>query len=136
MFVFFPDVIVTLWFQNYRKWNTRSRKDLRTRMQGMILEDDPECQLTVGCDVLSFDIENEIIIIHSFIRDKYPLKFPELESAHSSPYRLCLSCKKIGNEMDFTLVNLDGLLPAATITVVSMTASTTSGILKRSFTRQ
>ncbi|KAI8528764.1 hypothetical protein RHMOL_Rhmol12G0172600 [Rhododendron molle] len=35
--------------------------------------------------------------------------------------------KKIGNETDLTLVDLDGLLPSATITVVSITASTTSG---------
>ncbi|URE22809.1 U4 U6 small nuclear ribonucleoprotein, partial [Musa troglodytarum] len=35
--------------------------------------------------------------------------------------------KKIGNEMDLTLVDLEGLLPSAIIMVVSVTASTTSG---------
>lgn len=34
---------------------------------------------------------------------------------------------RIGNEMDLTLVNLDDLLPAATVMVVTVTATTTSG---------
>ena len=35
--------------------------------------------------------------------------------------------KAIGNEMDMTLVDLDGVLPSATIMVVSVTGSTTNG---------
>lgn len=35
--------------------------------------------------------------------------------------------KQIGNEMDLTKVQLEGLLPSATIMVVSVTATTTSG---------
>ena len=35
--------------------------------------------------------------------------------------------KAIGNEMDLTVVNLEGILPSATIMVVSVTATTTSG---------
>ncbi|KAK4402810.1 U4/U6 small nuclear ribonucleoprotein Prp31 [Sesamum angolense] len=38
--------------------------------QGLVLEDDPEYQLIVDCNALSVDIENEIVIIHNFIRDK------------------------------------------------------------------
>ncbi len=33
----------------------------------------------------------------------------------------------IGNEMDVTLVDLDRLLPPATVMVVTVTATTTSG---------
>ncbi|XVF44029.1 hypothetical protein PTKIN_Ptkin02bG0087400 [Pterospermum kingtungense] len=73
--------------------------------QGMVLEDDPEYQLIVDCNALLVDIENEIVIIHNFICDN----------------------EKIGNEMDLTLVDLEGLLPSAIIMVVSVTASTTSG---------
>ena len=36
--------------------------------------------------------------------------------------------KAIGNEMDMTLVDLDGVLPSATIMVVSVTGSTTNGV--------
>ncbi|KAH7515735.1 hypothetical protein FEM48_Zijuj10G0057900 [Ziziphus jujuba var. spinosa] len=95
--------------------------------QGIVLEDDPEYQLIVECNSLSVDIENEIVIIHNFIRDKYRLKFPELESLVHHPIDYARVVKKIGNEMDVTLVDLEGLLPSAIIMVVSVTASTTSG---------
>ncbi|CAN0892910.1 U4/U6 small nuclear ribonucleoprotein Prp31 homolog [Linum grandiflorum] len=98
-----------------------------TEDQGMVLEDDPEYQLIVDCNALSVDIENEIIIIHNFIRDKYRLKFPELESLVHHPIDYARVVKRIGNEMDLTLVDLEGLLPSAIIMVVSVTASTTSG---------
>lgn len=95
--------------------------------QGMVLEDDPEYQLIVDCNALSVDIENEIIIIHNFIRDKYRLKFPELESLVHHPIDYARVVKRIGNEVDLTLVDLEGLLPSAIIMVVSVTASTTTG---------
>lgn len=95
--------------------------------QGLVLEDDPEYQLIVECNALSVDIENEIIIIHNFIRDKYRLKFPELESLVHHPIDYARVVKKIGNEVDLTLVDLEGLLPSAVIMVVSVTASTTTG---------
>ncbi len=40
----------------------------------------PRCRLLVECNKLAVDIDNEIVIVHNFIRDKYRLKFPELES--------------------------------------------------------
>ncbi|XP_071691001.1 U4/U6 small nuclear ribonucleoprotein Prp31 homolog [Rutidosis leptorrhynchoides] len=95
--------------------------------QSITLEDDPEYQLIVECNALSVDIENEIIIIHTFIRDKYRLKFPELESLVHHPIDYARVVKKIGNEVDLTLVDLEGLLPSAIIMVISVTASTTSG---------
>ncbi|XP_024990421.1 U4/U6 small nuclear ribonucleoprotein Prp31 homolog [Cynara cardunculus var. scolymus] len=95
--------------------------------QSLVLEDDPEYQLIVECNTLSVDIENEIVIIHNFIRDKYRLKFPELESLVHHPIDYARVVKKIGNEVDLTLVDLEGLLPSAIIMVISVTASTTSG---------
>lgn len=94
---------------------------------GIVLEDDPEYQLIVDCNQLSVDIENEIVIIHNFIRDKYRLKFPELESLVHHPIDYARVVKRIANEMDLTLVDLEGLLPSAIIMVISVTASTTSG---------
>jgi U4/U6 small nuclear ribonucleoprotein PRP31 len=102
-------------------------KGSEIQMQGIVLEDDPEYQLIVDCNALSVDIENEIVIIHNFIRDKYRLKFPELESLVHHPIDYARVVKKIGNETDLTLVDLEGLLPSAIIMVVSVTASTTSG---------
>lgn len=37
-------------------------------------------RLLVQCNKLAVDIDNEVVIVHNFIRDKYRLKFPELES--------------------------------------------------------
>jgi len=37
-------------------------------------------RLLVQCNRLAVDIDNEITVVHNFIRDKYRLKFPELES--------------------------------------------------------
>ena len=94
--------------------------------QGFILEEDPEYQLIVDCNALSVDIENEIIIIHNFIRDKYRLKFPELESLVHHPIDYARVVRKIGNEMDLTLVDLKGILPSADIMWITMAESTTS----------
>ncbi|KAM0848884.1 hypothetical protein ACQ4PT_054086 [Festuca glaucescens] len=82
-----------------------------------IIQEDPEYQLIVDCNALSVDIENELIIIHNFICDKYRLKFPELESLVHHPIDYARVVKKIGNEMDLTLVDLEGLLPSAVIMV-------------------
>lgn len=95
--------------------------------QGFALEDDPQYRLIVDCNALSMDIENEIVILHNYIRDKYGLKFPELESLIHHPVDYAQIVKKIGNEMDLTLVNLEELLPSAVIMVVSITASTADG---------
>ncbi|MED6134528.1 U4/U6-U5 snRNP complex subunit prp31 [Stylosanthes scabra] len=103
------------------------QKGSQVSIQGVILEDDPEYQLIEECTALLVDIENEIVIIHNFIRDKYRLKFPELESLVHHPIDYARVVKKIGNEMDLTLVNLEGLLPSDIIMVVSVTASTTTG---------
>eukprot|EP00878_Enallax_costatus_P022493 GHUV01023864.1.p1 GENE.GHUV01023864.1~~GHUV01023864.1.p1 ORF type:complete len:163 (+),score=31.89 GHUV01023864.1:440-928(+) len=45
-----------------------------------LLEDDPTYKLLVECNKLAVDIDNEVVIVHNFMRDKFRLKFPELES--------------------------------------------------------
>ncbi|CAE5978244.1 unnamed protein product [Arabidopsis arenosa] len=90
---------------------------------GTVLED----KLIVDCNQLSADIENEIVIVHNFIRDKYRLKFPELESLVHDPIDYARVVKKIANETDITLVDMEGLLQPATVIAVSVTALTTKG---------
>ncbi|CAK9182478.1 unnamed protein product [Ilex paraguariensis] len=77
--------------------------------QGIASDGDREYQLIVDCNALSVDIENEIGVIHNFIRDKYRLKFPELESQVQHPIDYSRVVKKIGNEVDLTLVDLEAL---------------------------
>ncbi|KAK4855735.1 hypothetical protein QYF36_010334 [Acer negundo] len=64
---------------------------------------DNDYQLIVDCNASSVEIDNEIVAVHNFIRDKYWLKFPELESTvrHSIDYAGVV--KKIGNEMDHSI---------------------------------
>ncbi|KAG2497858.1 hypothetical protein HYH03_004124 [Edaphochlamys debaryana] len=91
------------------------------------LEEDPTYKLLVECNRLAVDIDNEIAVVHTFIRDKYRPKFPELESLVHHPLDYARVVQRIGNEMDLTLVPLDDMLPAATVMVVTVTATTTSG---------
>eukprot|EP00850_Spirogloea_muscicola_P013873 SM000096S24902 [mRNA] locus=s96:479955:482667:+ [translate_table: standard] len=86
-----------------------------------------EYALIVECTALAGEMEAEAGIIHAFVRDKYRPKFPELESLVLHPVDYARVVRAIGNETDLTLVDLEGLLPSATIMVVSVTASTTSG---------
>lgn len=66
--------------------------------------------LIIDSYALFVDIENEIVIMHNFIRDKYRLRFPELESFVSHPIDYAQVVKKIGNEMDVNRVDLKGLM--------------------------
>ena len=84
-------------------------------------------QLIVECNALTVDIDNDIAMVHNFIRDRYRSKFPELESLVLHPVDYARVVKAIGNEMDTTQVDLEGMLPSATIMVVSVTGSTTNG---------
>jgi U4/U6 small nuclear ribonucleoprotein PRP31 len=91
------------------------------------LEDDPEYQLVINCNAMILEIDEEIIAIHRFVLDLYNKKFPELESLIPNRIDYVKTVLRIGNEMDMTLVELNDLLPSATVMVVSVTGSTTSG---------
>ncbi|OMP09526.1 hypothetical protein COLO4_05390 [Corchorus olitorius] len=78
-------------------------------------------------DSILVDIEKEIGIIHEFICDKYRFKFPELESIVNHPIDYVRVVKKIGNEMDLTLVDLEGLVPSPISMAVTVAALNTSG---------
>ena len=90
-------------------------------------EEDEAYQLIVRCNKLSVEMDNEMAVVHTFLKTKYKPKFPELESLVHHPVDYARVIKKIGNEMDLTAVPLEGILPSATVMVVSVTASTTSG---------
>jgi U4/U6 small nuclear ribonucleoprotein PRP31 len=92
-----------------------------------ILEEDPEYKLVVECNTMILDIDEEMISIHRFVVDLYGKKFPELESLIPNKIDYIKTVLRIGNEMDMTLVELNDLLPSASVMVVSVTGSTTSG---------
>ncbi|KAI8992510.1 hypothetical protein BDB01DRAFT_778683 [Pilobolus umbonatus] len=90
-------------------------------------EEDDEYKLIVESNSMTADIDNEIQTVHKFIRDHYAAKFPELESLVYNPLDYARTVKAIGNELDLTKVDLRAFLPSATIMVITVTGSTTSG---------
>ncbi|KAK7061576.1 Nop domain-containing protein [Favolaschia claudopus] len=87
----------------------------------------PEYTLIVQANNLSVDVDNEILVVHKFIRDHYASKFPELEQLVVDPAMYIRSVRALANEEDPTKVDLTGILPAAVIMSVVVTATTTSG---------
>lgn len=49
------------------------------------IEDDPEYKLLTQSNSLATQIDNEIILVHKFIRDHYSTRFPELETLVLNP---------------------------------------------------
>ncbi|KAL5473492.1 hypothetical protein EMCRGX_G027982 [Ephydatia muelleri] len=91
------------------------------------VEADPEYQLIVESNNMIVEMDNEINVIHKFVKDKYSKRFPELESLVHSSMEYIRTVQLLRNELEVTRVNLSEILPAATIMVVSVTASTTQG---------
>ncbi|XP_017727281.1 PREDICTED: U4/U6 small nuclear ribonucleoprotein Prp31 isoform X1 [Rhinopithecus bieti] len=89
----------------------------------------PEYRVIVDANNLTVEIENELNIIHKFIRDKYSKRFPELESLVPNALDYIRTVKELGNSLDKCKNNetLQQILTNATIMVVSVTASTTQG---------
>uniref|UniRef100_A0A8B9RCS2 U4/U6 small nuclear ribonucleoprotein Prp31 n=1 Tax=Astyanax mexicanus TaxID=7994 RepID=A0A8B9RCS2_ASTMX len=95
------------------------------------VEADPEYRLIVAANNLTVEIDNELNIIHKFVRDKYSKRFPELESLVPSSLDYIRTVKELGNNLEKCKNNetLQQILTNATIMVVSVTASTTQGTL-------
>lgn len=91
------------------------------------LEDNPEYKLLVASNAMIHEIDAEISNIHRYITEIYAKKFPELESLIPNKIDYIKTVQRIGNEMDMTMVELNDLLSSASVMVVSVTGSTTSG---------
>ncbi|KAL8696175.1 MAG: hypothetical protein Q9201_007789 [Fulgogasparrea decipioides] len=105
------------------------------------VEDNPEYHLLTQANTLSTSIDNEIILVHKFIRDHYSARFPELETLVTNPLDYAKTVAIIGNgPMDSNkikeisqrtdnLVNasLRSILDGPTLMVVTVEATTTRG---------
>uniref|UniRef100_UPI00358EF388 U4/U6 small nuclear ribonucleoprotein Prp31 n=1 Tax=Myxine glutinosa TaxID=7769 RepID=UPI00358EF388 len=100
----------------------------KTEVLGPV-EADPEYKLIVDSNNMTVEIDNEINIIHKFVRDKYSKRFPELESLVPGALEYIRTVKELGNQLDRCKSSevLQQVLTHATIMVVSVTASTTQG---------
>lgn len=93
------------------------------------VEVNPEYQLIVESNNIVVEIDNEIYTVHKYVKDKYSKRFPELDSMVHTPLEYVKAVKLLQNDLEVTKVDLTDILPAATIMVVSVTASTTQGQL-------
>lgn len=95
------------------------------------VESDPEYQLIVHSNNAVSLVDNEIIVIHRFIKEKYQKRFPELDSLIISEMDYVRAVKELGNDLNQVKKNeiLQQILTQATIMIVSVTASTTQGTL-------
>ncbi|KAG0124189.1 hypothetical protein HOY82DRAFT_573800 [Tuber indicum] len=97
------------------------------------VEDNPEYKLLVQSNAHAVSIDNEIILVHKFIRDHYAVRFPELENLVTNPLDYAKTVSIIGNELD--IKNLEArngnrlrqVLDGPTLMVVTVEATTTSG---------
>ena len=85
-------------------------------------EEDPMYRLLVDCNQLAVDIDNELVLVHNYIRDRYRLRFPELDSLVQHPIDYARVAKAIGNEIDITNVDLDAVLPQVCRTFLTCTS--------------
>lgn len=94
------------------------------------LESDPEYQLIVEANTLAVEIDNEISLIHKFVKEKYQKRFPELDSLIMHEMDYIKAVKELRNNLDAKNNEiLQQILTQATIMIVSVTASTTQGQL-------
>ncbi|KAF8468442.1 hypothetical protein BDZ91DRAFT_680050 [Kalaharituber pfeilii] len=97
------------------------------------IEDNPEYKLLVSSNAHSVEIDNEIILVHKFIRDHYSVRFPELENLVTNPLDYAKTVSIIGNNMDIKAIEaqtnnrLRSFLDGPTLMVVTVEATTTSG---------
>lgn len=68
-------------------------------------------------------------MVFKFCRDIYSKRFPELESLIHMPMDYIRTVQLLQNDLEVTKVDIGEILPAATIMVVSVTASTTQGLV-------
>jgi U4/U6 small nuclear ribonucleoprotein PRP31 len=90
-------------------------------------QDNPEYNLIVSANNLSVDVDNEILVVHKFIRDHYAPRFPELQQLVPDPVMFIRSARALGNESDLTKAHLNAVLPPAILMTVAVTATTTKG---------
>ncbi|KZV63839.1 Nop domain-containing protein [Peniophora sp. CONT] len=88
----------------------------------------PEYNLIVMANNLAVDIDNEILVVHKFIRDHYATKFPELEQLVEDPNMYIKAVRALANEEDPTKADLASVLPGPVVMSVLMTSTTTSGV--------
>lgn len=91
------------------------------------IESSPEYDLIVRANNTAVEVDNELLVVHKFIRERYAPRFPELETLVLNPWEFVRVVQVLGNDTDLTKASLNGIIPHGTVVVISMTAATTAG---------
>ncbi|KAM7190367.1 hypothetical protein V8F20_009762 [Naviculisporaceae sp. PSN 640] len=105
------------------------------------VEDHPEYHLLTQSNSLSTQIDNEIVLIHKWIRDHYSVRFPELETLITNPLEYAKVVAILGNgpmdsesikalqvSTDNPLgVTLKSVLDGPSLMIVTVEATTSKG---------
>ncbi|CAK7210721.1 U4/U6-U5 snRNP complex subunit prp31 [Sporothrix curviconia] len=105
------------------------------------VEEHPEYHLLTQANGLSMSIDNEVVLVHKWIRDHYSVRFPELETLVTNPLEYAKTAAVLGNgpldsdtmrrmpqSKDNPLgVSLDSVLDKPTLMIVTTSAITSKG---------
>ncbi|PKI85778.1 Prp31p [Malassezia vespertilionis] len=91
------------------------------------MEASPEYPLIVRANNMAVELDNEVLILHRFIRERYAPRFPELETLVLNPWEFIQAVRALGNDKELRGANVEGILPHGTVVVISMSASNTTG---------
>ncbi|CAK7203951.1 U4/U6-U5 snRNP complex subunit prp31 [Sporothrix eucalyptigena] len=105
------------------------------------VEEHPEYHLLTQANSLSTAIDNEVVLVHKWIRDHYSVRFPELETLVTNPLEYAKTAAVLGNgpldsdtmrrmpqSTDNPLgVSLDSVLDKPTLMIVTTSAITSKG---------
>ncbi|CAF1259743.1 unnamed protein product [Adineta ricciae] len=109
-------------------FHTKHQRKSTMEIEGPV-EYDPEYLLIVDANHLLVKIDDEIDIIHNFVKGIYKKRFPELEQLVQLPLDYLKTVQVLANNVDRAKNNehLQKFLTQATIMIVSVSASTTQG---------
>ncbi|KAK4131943.1 Nop domain-containing protein [Trichocladium antarcticum] len=105
------------------------------------VEDHPEYHLLTQSNSLSTQIDNEVVLVHKFIRDHYSVRFPELETLITNPLEYAKVVAILGNgPMDSDSIkalqlskdnplgmSLKSVLDGPSLMIVTIEATTSKG---------
>ena len=113
---------------NQRLADHSLRLTSKSQIDGPI-ESHPEYMLIVEANNKAVEIDNEIDLIHKFVKEKYSERFPELDSLIPAPLDYLMTVQHLGNDPSKAKQSsrLAEFLTPATVMVVTVTASTTAG---------
>lgn len=96
-------------------------------VKGGSIVDNPEYDIIVKANNLAVEVDNELLIVHKFVRDHYHAKFPGLDTLVPEPTVYLRVVQAIGNIEDISQAPLKDVVKGHTIMVITVSATTADG---------